>query len=279
MHMRVKLYLLAGASVLIVASTVLFAALRNGPSETASTWEAASGFLPWNERESLERPDERTFTGNAVDLGVVPLPEAYVPTEESFDELASLLSSLVNTAPATGTDATFTPSSYAFIPQGILSISGARPRTPTQQELYEYGNTLGLALAAFADLHTTMIQTLKDQAEDRANPSKAAAVVRLGDDFIALGADIEAMGSVPSPALATHAALAAAYKDAGAKMKFIPAAQGDTAFLDAINAYNASAEKLSKSLIGAIDLFQTNDVTFSPTDAGSIFTFSANPSF
>lgn len=277
---RLYVYVFGGFALLVIASTVLFAMLRPGPTGTTSTWEAASGLFPVGESESLQRTNETTYAGQGVELnGVVPLPTPATGSEVSFDDLKDLLSSLIKpAAPSASSNEIFTPSSYSFIPQGIIATSVERPRTPEQQVLHEYGNSLGLTLTAFADLHANMVTVLRDQAEDRANAAKSAAMKRLAEDFTRLGEDIATI-EAPAESLTVHTNLANAYKDVGAKMKLIVDAQGDDAFLAAINTYNTSSETLSARLIAMIDLFQARGVTFSPTDAGSIFTFSAEASF
>jgi len=124
-----------------------------------------------------------------------------------------------------------------------------------------------------------MPQILRDQAEDRDDPLKVAALKRLASDFVRLGEEIATMDSIPPPAAGIHAQLSAAYKDAGAKLSLIADAKSDEAFLLAVNTYNTSSETLTKRLIGLVELFQARSVTFSSTDSGGIFTFSANSSF
>lgn len=278
---RLQLYILGGFAFIVIVSTVAFTMLRTSPTKTVSTWEGASGLLPWGERSSLNEPGDSRYGGSGVDsLGTVPLPSSEGMGAPSFDELAKLLSELVQPVSTTQQpDETFTPSAYAFIPQGILNVETEKPRTAEQQVLHEYGNELGLSLQSFADLHTNMVGTLKDQAEDRSDPVKGAGVKRLGDDFVRLGAELESMQNIPTSMQDAHQKLAAAYRDVGTKLAVIPGASGDEAFLAAINTYNTSAEVLSRRLVDIIDRFVVSGVTFSASDPGSVFTFNAQSSF
>jgi hypothetical protein len=278
---RLQLYILGAFVVVVVVSTVAFVMLRTSPTKTLSTWEGAGGFLPVGERSSLNEPGDPGYRGSGVDsLGTVPLPSTEGMPTASFDELATLLGELVRPATTTRTsEETFTPSAYAFIPQGFLNTETEKPRTPEQRALHEYGNALGIALQSFADLHTNMVQVLKDQAEDRSDAVKAEGVKRLGDDFVRLGTEIGNMDEVPASMQDAHEKLAAAYQDVGTKLAAIPGAADDEALLAAVNTYNASAEELSRRLVDMIDRFVGSGVTFSASDPGAVFTFSAQSSF
>lgn len=274
-------YILAGFTAIVIASATAFLFLRPGPIAPTDTWTSSGALFPWHSSETLQK-DEPLKVGastSSAETLSVPLPAPVSMPTDAFDELASLLADLVKPPSNANNDAEdFIPSSYAFIPQGLIGITTERPRTPEQQVLHDYGNALGLALGVFADTHPDMTQILKDQAEDRSDPMKGAAVRKLAADFVAL-ADTVGKISAPPTASALQAQLAVAYRDAGEKLSKIPDASGDDAFLAAINTYNSSAETLSKRLIDTVDLFQSRGVTFSSSDPGSIFTFSANASF
>jgi|GEM_PF-2662550 len=268
--------------VAVGLSTAAFMLLRSSPEVTTDTWSASGGFMPWRDSTPLDAPAPPLRTDSPVEsLGIVPLPVS--PTGDAnggFDDLAALLKDLVQpTGPARADTDPATPSSYAFIPQGLLSLPSTKPQSPEQSALREYGNSLGLSLQSFADLHPNMTQILKDQAEDRANNSKSSALKRLGADFIQLGDDLAAMDSVPVSASSAHNALAAAYREAGMKLAVIPDASADDAFLNAINSYNSAASNLSQRIVGMIDLFVSRGVIFSQTDPGSVFTFDAEASY
>lgn len=278
---RLQIGIAVAVLAALVLASVAYMMLRPAPAAPTDTWTAGGGFMPWRDSTPLEEPIIPPSTDRPVEtLGVVPLP---VPATEDgssgFDDLAALLQGLVQPVGPRADSDPIAPSSYAFIPQGLLSLPGTAPKTPEQQALYEYGNALALTLQAFADLHPDMPQILKDQAEDRTNSAKAGALKRLAADFIQLGDDLASMDSIPGTAASAHAALAEAYREAGRNLAVIPDATSDDAMLQAINTYNASAANLSQRLVGMIDIFVSRDVVFEPTDAGSAFMFDANASF
>ncbi len=279
---RSQLFILAGLSILTVISVAIFTLLRTESTPTSGTWRSMSGLFSIGEPSTLRAPAEEGYQGQGKEtLGLIPLPQQEGgESENSFaTDLADLLTKLVQPSQQPGEDIDpAAPGAYSFIPQGLISIETPKSRTPEQEALHEYGNIVGLSLAAFADSHPNMPQTLKDQAEDRADPLKVASLKRLANDFTQLGDELAATEQVPAAAASAHNALVAAYKDVGAKLILIPSANNDDAFLKAVNSYNTSAETLSKRLVALVDLFSTRGVTFSSSDSGSIFTFNAKSS-
>lgn len=263
----------------MVGGVIAFSFMRPSSEGGFATWQTEGGLFSQRSAQQVARENEADFRGNPGELGSVPLPTVSTGNvgQNFATELTSLLTSLTN-PPAPGKEpADFQPSSYAFIPQGLMT-GAQETRTPLQAELYEYGNAVGASLQSFGDLHQNMPQILKDQAEDRSSALKTAALKQLADDFIGLGDDLAAM-DVPSSALASHNALVAAYKDVGEKLKRIPDAASDQQFLDSINTYNSSAENLSKRLVSLVDLFSSTQTRFSSSDSGSVFTFSGSSSY
>ncbi len=279
---RGYLFILAGLAILIIVSTATFTLLRTTSTPTSGTWKSIGGLFSIGEPSTLRAPTEAKYQGEGQeDLGVIPLPQQQEgePGKNFASDLADLLAKLVQSPQKSGEDTDpVTPGSYSFIPQSMLSIETPKPRTPEQEALHEYGDTVGLSLAAFADSHPNMPQILKDQAEDRADPLKVASLKRLASDFTQLGEELAATERVPAAVANAHNALAVAYKDVGAKLAVIPDATNDDTFLKAINSYNTSAETLSKRLVALVDLFSARGVTFSSLDSGNIFTFNAKSS-
>lgn len=276
---HMQLYIAGAVATLIIGSIAYFGIYRTDTPRDDSTWQSSGGLFSWGEPESAPPPSDISYRGDGVqDLGVVPLPPVVIGAggqNELANDLTKLLTQL--TKPTTMDEAEdFTPSSYSFIPAGLISTGATRTRSPDAQAYYEYGNSIGGALQAFADAHPNMPQTLKDQAEDRADGLKVAALKRLAEDFTNLGNELAVTDNVPASALSAHQALAAAYTDVGAKLRVIPDATNDEEFLAAVNTYNSSAEMLSRRLIGLADLFATRDAGFTSSDAGSIFIFSGN---
>ena len=169
---------------------------------------------------------------------------------------------------------------YSYIPRGLISTTTVRStRTPLQQELYDYGNDIGSTIESFEQQHSNMVQILKVQAEDRANPEKASAVVNLGHEFEELGKVLAAMEAVPSAMASTHKALAQSYIEIGKNLALVPGAERDSDFIQAIQTYNASADTFVKNYIQLVSLFGAYGVAFTSSDSGRVFTFSPTGSF
>lgn len=168
-------------------------------------------------------------------------------------------------------------SAYAYIPRGLISTTTPHTgRTDVQQALYDYGNDIGSSIESFEQQHSNTVQVLKGQVEDRGNPDKAAAVAQIGRAFQGLGNNLAAMDTVPSGMVSAHKALAQSYIEIGKNLALIPQAERDSDFIQAIQTYNASADTFTKNYIRIVSLFGANGVTFTSSDSGRVFTFSAN---
>jgi len=180
------------------------------------------------------------------------------PDSYDFDAFIAELTkqSALNTPAATGDTGSL--NAYSYVPRGLFSTTTSRAsRSALQQELYDY-----------------TVQVLKVQVEDRANPEKAAAVVRIGHDFEELGKILTAMDPVPSAIASAHQALAQSYIAMGKKLALVPGAERDADFIKAIEAYNASADTFVQSYIRLVSSFGVYGVVFTSLDGGKVFTFS-----
>ena len=146
--------------------------------------------------------------------------------------------------------------------------------TAQQQDLYLYGNAVGGEIQSFETLHTNEVQVLKDQAEDRTDPVKSSAVVSLGQGFASIGVYMQGMQEVPSSVAALHSALAQSYQDIGAKLQLVAKAQSDQDFVQAIEAYDSSADTFVHNYAVLAQYFSAQGVIFSAQDPGSVFSFS-----
>ena len=173
----------------------------------------------------------------------------------------------------TTTQDTAAPDAYSVIPTGLMSTTTQGSRSATQQSLYDFGNEIGSFIQAFEDEHPTMSFILKNHAEDRSDPQKAAAVERLAQSLKEVGQNLMSIETVPSGMTSTHTALAKSYIAVGTNLALVAKAKDDAEFLHAIETYNASADIFVKNYIATASLFGAYGVTFSPTDAGSVFTF------
>ncbi|MBI4079999.1 hypothetical protein HY414_02120 [Candidatus Kaiserbacteria bacterium] len=163
---------------------------------------------------------------------------------------------------------------YSFIPQGLISTSTpARRLSPTQQAIFDYGNEAGSYIQSYEERYRAAPQILKDQFEDREDPEKNAALLSLAGALEDIGFQLEGI-EAPSPVSAAHKKVAASYKELGQKLALVPNAKSDQAILDAILSYNAAAEVYVQNYVALATLIGAYGVSFSPEDAGSVFTFS-----
>ena len=216
---------------------------------------------------------------HSAQYSVIPFPAAVDEEMAAPDvDLAVLLAQLAppaGSAPASvsgegGLDV------YSFIPRGLISTTGpATNRSALQQELFDYGNRAGVYIRAFDDTHANMIPTLKDAYEDRKNPQKIAAAIKIGEDYQRLAQDLEDMGEVPAAVSSMHLALARAYKNAGIHMVLKLQTKTDQEFLAAMNTYNESALEFIRAYVALVTYFSAAGVQFSMTDPGSVFMFTA----
>ena len=198
----------------------------------------------------------------------------------SFDYLALLeqlssspqSSSAQNSEAATGSIA----SAYQLIPETLIasSTSSGASMTAQQQIFYNYGNEVGGEIQSFEALNTNEAQVIKDQTEDRTDPTKAAAVVSLGQGFASVGQFMQQIQDVPPAAAALNSALAQSYIDVGTKLQLVPKAQSDADFVQAMENYDSSVNTFIKNYGAMAQFFSLQGVVFSSTDPGNVFSFS-----
>ena len=175
-------------------------------------------------------------------------------------------------------DSSVTNSAYAFIPTGLVSIETPKKRTALQNSLYQYGNDVGSYIQSFEQENPNESQVLWDQAQDRTDAGKAAALTQLAQSLSSLGTTLAQMdgpdqSEVPSQLVSAHDALAKSYQDLGTKLALVPKTQSDADFVAAVNAYDVSAQAFTKNYVNMANLFVAYGVTFASGDPGSVFTF------
>ncbi len=169
---------------------------------------------------------------------------------------------------------------YSFIPSGLISTAEPTQERDEQQDaLFEYGNTVGSVILGFDEGHANMLQVLKDAYQDRGNAEKIRAAMRIGQDYIRLGNELESLDNIPEAAAGMHRALANAYKTAGQKLIEKLQTSSDIEFLAAVNTYNASVDQFQKSFVALVVLFEVAEVQFSQYDPGSVFMFQTTSTF
>lgn len=203
------------------------------------------------------------------------LPLMQGETEDfDFDAFIALLSASSGSTQG-GSEEAGALDAYSFIPQGLISTSAPRKRlTPAQQAIFDYGNEVGSYIQSFEERYRSAPQVLKDQFEDRKNPEKNAVLLSLARGLEDVGFQLEAI-KAPSEIRSAHQKVAASYKELGAKLSAVPDAKSDEAVLNAILAYNTAVETYVTNFVALATLISAHGVSFSPDDAGSVFTFSA----
>lgn len=251
-----------------------------------SSWGNVGGIGPFNfepaeTSNQTEHPDLFRTVQNLPPFLYVP-PAQNIDTHntsrDTFDFEAFLAelsrpkkSSSTSTNPGLSTEEI-----YSYIPSSIVvTIEPSSTRTESQEALFRYGNEAGQIIQLFEDRNRSMARVLKDQFEDPTNPEKNAALTGLGNALIAVGESLEQIESIPSQATSVHARLAQSYKAAGEKLALVPNATTDEEKIAAMLAYNAAAEDYVRSYIAMVRLFSLSNVTFSSSDPGSVFMFSA----
>jgi hypothetical protein len=274
-----------GIGGLIVFGTILvLQRVDVNPATGSGAWGGAGGLFFGAIRGATPTgpsPDDivRIQSSTQANYGTIPIftaPEQNADGSSSADDgIAALLAQLTQTTPTASTSfQASSPDSFSFIPQGLISADApVKKRTVLQQSLFDYGNQMGTYIKGYEAMHYGGAQILKDQVEDRTNPDKIRAVKLLGADMQQLGTDFLYVTGVPSVAVGMHKAYASAYRTAGANLMKVAATQNDSDFVNAITAYDASVEDMTKAFVMLVVLFGANDVTFSASDEGNIFMF------
>lgn len=280
---------LVGAFLLVALGG--FIVFRRGPAAPSNdplAWGGAS--LPVIDPANPQNPVLQEPRGSTTSGGRdVPIT-TYGPSQQAgsdssddqgfdFDTFLAQLTQPTNNSTDTSVE-TGTKLQYSFIPQGFISTSTqGKVYSAAQQALFNYGNEVGGYIQSHEDRHRNDSIALKNQAEDRTDPAKGAAVKAIGADLKALGASLHGFvdvddNRVPEVMRHAHQALADSYIEIGAKLQAIPDAEGDQAFIAAIYAYNAAADTFMTNYLAMATLFAVNGITFSENDAGNVFSFS-----
>ena len=273
---------ICGAGALLVIGILVVERRANTPRATSPTaWGGGAVYLLDQSSFEPQKTGDAYIGSSANDdrpVSLPPLGGFVSPTPGSdsnpydFENLISQLISQSKPKSVGNTDASVLDA-YAYIPRGIISTTTLHTRTDLQQKLYDYGNDVGSSIESFEQQHSNMVQILKEQAEDRTDPNKAAAVMALGRAFQTLGNGLLSADNVPPTALSAHQALAQSYIELGKNLALIPSAERDSDFIAAIQTYNASADAFTRSYIQLVSLFGTYGVTFASTESGKVFAF------
>jgi hypothetical protein len=197
-------------------------------------------------------------------------------TEEfDFEAFVSALTQPAGPKGSAATDSGDMSAIYSLIPSGLIATTTEPVRTEAQQKLFNYGNDAASYIQTYEDSNRNASVALRDQAEDRQNPQKKQAVKLVAAGLRTAGESLLGMEELPPLVAGTHKALAESYIEVSRELAKVPDANGDEAFIAAINTYNAAADTLVKNYVSLATAFSLAGVKFSPQDPGSIFTFSA----
>lgn len=280
---------LCAAALAILAGAWVVQKKSGAPvSNTATTWGGSNlGTLDPTSHAPSQNTDEEQGRDILQKVKDSP-PYTYIPpavfydssteTGESSFDLSNFISSLTagtSGKPNSAND-TAIGDAYVFIPSNLISsVSPQKDLSSAQQALYRYGNEVGSYIQSFDQQNPTAAIILRDQAEDRADPQKSAAVLELARALENVGQSLlNSIVDIPEGIAPTHATLAKSYIEIGKNLALVPKATSDTDFLNAIETYNASADTFVKNYIAFATLLGAYGITFDPNDAGSAFTFS-----
>lgn len=280
-HLVIALSLGAGV-LLLIGALVIIERAPVPPGEQAQIWSGV-GNAPvaptYAGTPVFSNLQEPTMSGDSPSfLPIAPKPSLGEQSATGNDtDLASLLASLSSSGNSSVTVRSGTPDTgvgYEFIPQGLISTTSfAVHRTDTVQALYDYGNEVGSYVQSYEHANAGAAIILKNQIEDRQDPAKGQAVKDLGASLGKIGMSMQRMSEVPSSLGSLHTNLANSYIDAGKKLSAVPDAEGDQAFIAAIEAYDASADSLAQNFSALATFFSVSQVTFTSSDPGSVFSF------
>lgn len=234
-----------------------------------ATWGGTGTVTSFKDAELTGTSEQFTYTQPSV------LLPSLRPAEESKTLLATeektVFRSSLKQTPYTIEDLSGV---LSLIPTGLMTVAKGVNRSPAQQSLYEYGNTVGEALEELdIQYGSRQVSIMKDFYSDRLSQSKKDAVRSLAHALAETGTILSEEVEVPESVRTLHSKFAGGYRDLGARLLQIVDAEGDEELLSRINAYNTSAEQFAVSYAGLAQFFSTMGVTFTQSEPGRMFMF------
>ncbi|OGG69133.1 hypothetical protein A3F27_03435 [Candidatus Kaiserbacteria bacterium RIFCSPHIGHO2_12_FULL_53_13] len=280
---------------IIFAGVIIFQGRTANAPAAITAWSGAgtiSDTYPYNAApvENVQDAPQTSpgllqdVTNSAPFSYILPLNASRVSTEDSGSAVRDAYGGAIP-QPTTLPSGKITPAAdnsgfldpYSFIPRGLISITEpAAARNPAQQAIFDYGNRIGSHIQSFENVHRNMPQILKDFFDDRASQTKAEKVLSIARDYEKLAQQLANTGDVPKEASALHAALAQGYGTVAEGLANLTKTQDDKGLVNAVLAYDASADEFVKNYVALSRFFGTYGVKFSGSDAGSVFMFNAN---
>lgn len=288
------LAMLGAAGILILVGAIIIKEKAATAEPAISAWSGAGNTPPdsLSFREPL--PEAIVTQENAGDFNPSPTirplfsynfpfsnnNQRGIAEKQDVIDLDALKAVLGQSAPQPNLKSTPVPEdsaydyAYSFIPRGLISTATpAKTLTPEQKVFFDYGNAIGSPIKSFDGSHKNMVPVLTDFFRDHANKPKAAAVLSLANDYEQLGRSLASMAGVPKEASVLHDSLAQGYITVANGLAQLTKTTSDKETVDAVLAYDKSADKFIKNYVAIVDLFSAHEVKFSPSDPGSVFAF------
>lgn len=269
-----------GSAAVGQAQPSAWGGLSGIPSEGAANYPApapGSSNAPQPEQTMATSESDITLTNTIQMLG-----SDQSARDAAASDLDALLAQITSSAtPALSAHVSASSSdsliadAYALIPTGLVattSMSQAK-LTKTQSALYQYGNDAGSIIQTYEYTHQNVAEILKDQASDRTDPDKSAAVQAIGKALTSVGSSLLKLQDVPAVIAPYNDALGKSYQEIGGKLALVAEAQTDDQFLSAVQTYDAAEDTFSKNYVALATYLSAAGVTFSPDDSGSVFSF------
>ena len=283
-----------GAVVLLLISGGLLVENRSTvPRDSGVSAWSGGGVVPTNTTVVQNQPSANLEVPGQISYPLPTVPKtvrATISTSSVVSDVSAnvsdintllvLLSRSTSTTPANNiaisTSSPDVVDPWSFIPTGIISTSSNNShRSALQQSLYQYGNQAGKFIQDYDGTHTNQTQELTDSINDRTNAAKSAAVAVIGHDLEAIGDGLNSLTAVPDVATQDNIALAAGYHEIGAKLVVVSQSGNlhDADIVAAIKTYDAAVDTFNKKYTNLALLFVAQGVTFSPSEPGSVFSF------
>lgn len=277
-------WIASAAALTILGLLIVSSRTAYNPPEHATTWRGAGGIYDFGSmitKQEVRGASQAPLFSYDYELPTL-VPQEGAGESTADDPYALLLASIrPSSYPVQETDDTsFLEEVYSLIPQGLRAISEPKELSEEAYAFYKYGNEVGSYIDTYDSTYgKRAVSVLSDFYKDRKNAAKQDAMRRLADSIEHVGEEIAGMASVPKDIAGMHELLAERYQDAGRKLANIPGARNDSELLERIIEYNNAADALVSTLSTLAVFFATANISFTPHEPGSVFTFSPVGSF
>lgn len=244
--------------------------------ERRVTEEELFTLLANSEERTYVTLDRATTTYETLNPKVEDGVYQYTPSE--IDQLISSINTSAYIQPANPEEEITLEDVYGYLPSGLVALSNTdtRAMNETQSALYDYANEAGSYIEShFESWGNRQAAIMRRFIEDPTDDVKRQEALEFAEALITLGEDLSEIERVPTMIQKDHAALSEAYIRVGRVTETVINAEGEQAFLNAINASNNSADALAKVYIAIVDILTVNGVKFNSTDPGRVFSFSS----